>query len=98
MQAKLLRIEVHSGEAGLWHAKSQDLPAFRITDISREGVVEDITVVLEAFHTLNDQPVKAFQIEPEHADDFRWVIIPTQQVRDAIAKADAEPHHEPIAS
>jgi hypothetical protein len=92
MQAKLLRINVVAGEAGLWHAKSQDLPAFRVTDISRAGVIEDIPIVLEAFHTLNGEPVKAFQIEPEHADDFRWVIIPTQQVRDAISKADAETH------
>jgi hypothetical protein len=87
MTAKLLRIDLQEGEAGLWHARSPDLPEFRLTDTSRAEVLVNISFVLRAFHQINGQPIAAFQVKPEHADDLRWVIIPVSELRALLSEA-----------
>jgi hypothetical protein len=79
MQAKLLKIDVRAGEAGLWHATSPDLPALRLTETSRAEVVQQIPIVLEAFCTIAGEPVVAYPVEWKASDDIYWVIVPAKR-------------------
>jgi hypothetical protein len=78
MQAKLLKIDVWAGEAGLWHASSLDLPSFHLTETSREEILRQIPLVLEAFYTISGSPVTAYQVERHARDDLYWVIVPSR--------------------
>ena len=81
MRAKLLRIDVHAGAAGLWHATSPDMPMLRVTETSHEEVLEQIPIVLEAFCTISGQAVAAYRLERNAGPDHYRVIVPTPHPR-----------------
>ena len=83
MQARLLKIDVRTGEAGLWHATSPDVPALRVTETSRAEVMQQLPIVLEAFCTIAGQPVAAYQVDWKGSSDLYWVIVPTQRQQSA---------------
>lgn len=83
MQAKLLKIDVRTGEAGLWHATSPDMPALRVTETSRTEVMQQIPIVLEAFCTIAGYPVAAYQVDWKGSNDMYWVIVPAQRQQSA---------------
>jgi hypothetical protein len=90
MKAKILKIDLRAGEAGLWHATSPDMPAFRVTETSREDALAQIPIVLSAYCNIDGEPVAAFQVAPENADDLRWVIVRVDYLRNALSEDDMD--------
>jgi hypothetical protein len=85
MKARLLKIDLLRGEAGLWHATSPDMPALHVTERSREEALSQIPIVLEAFCTIGNAPVFAHQVEWKATDDLYWVIVPAERTTQLVA-------------
>jgi len=76
MRAKLLKIDIEAGAAGLWHASSPDMPNFHMTETSREILVQQISLGLEELI----EGTSAYPVEWKATDDLYWVVVPAREL------------------
>lgn len=79
MSAKLIRIVVQQGHAGLLYATSPDLDGLLIAKPTVEDLNREIPRVIKEFFELANDNVVALQVENQ-GSPAPWVVIPARLV------------------
>ena len=75
MKAKIVRVTVEQGRAGLFYARSPDLKGLLVANATVEGLRAEIPVAIGEMFEACDTPVTVTEID--NGDDFSWVAVPT---------------------
>ena len=89
MKAKIIRIEIRSGENGLLFATSPDLPGLHISDTDEDAILADIPVVIQAL--LEVRGIKVKVIESEDNDQTGlppWIALPVPDTEESASDLD----------
>ena len=75
-QAKIISVEIESGEAGLFHATSPQLQELFVSGESEDEVLNAVPDVIATIFSLKGEDVAAYPVEQENvAIPEPWVIV-----------------------
>lgn len=89
MQARIVRIRVEKGKAGLFYATSPNLKGLLVAEPTLEALDKSIPSAVADLYLACGVKVIVTKIEHEEDDFTPWIAIPAEIAKRAMAQLDA---------
>jgi hypothetical protein len=88
LKAKIVRVKLELGEAGLWFATSPDLKGLLVAERSREEAEEVVPVAIRDMYAACDLDVVVTRLDDDYGSFVPWVAFPAEIARKALCGAE----------
>lgn len=87
MKAKIIRVKIEEGEAGLWFARSPDMKGLLVAERTRDEAERVVPLAIREMYAACDIDVVVSRVEDGDDAFDPWVAFPAEIARKTLQQA-----------